>query len=140
MMIDVLELPESKRILEAAEAQIYANTGIQVKLSLHLRHVEHDLEYKKMVLKTIICNEFCTNWADVLSKKKQRKICAARFVYMYCLRKYFQEKLADIAEQMNRDHTTVIHAITAIEDWQKVNDPIVEKIEKIKKEYNDAHI
>jgi chromosomal replication initiation ATPase DnaA len=140
MMIDVLELPESKRIIEAAEAQIFANTGMQVKLVAHLRHVEHDLEYKKLLLKKIVCKVFFTNWEDVLSRKRDRKIVSARFVYMYCLKKYFNETLENIAAQMNRDHTSVIHAIHAINDWYEAGDDIIIKIENVKNEYNDAFL
>ncbi len=140
MMIDVLELPESKRIIEAAEAQIFSNTGMQVKLVAHLRHVEHDLEYKKMVLKKIVCKEFYTNWDDVLSRKRNRNVAAARHTYMHCLRKYFNEQLVLIADQMNRDHTSVIHAINSIKNFYEVSDPIIKKIENVKQKYNDAFL
>ena len=139
-MIDVLELPESKRIIEAAEAKIYSNTGIQVKLCGHLLHVEHEAEYKKLLLKKIVCKVFFTNWDDVLSKKRDRKISNARFTYMYCLRNYFKETFKSIAIQMNRDHSAVINAVNEVKGWYEVKDEIIEKIESVKKQYNDAFL
>lgn len=140
MMILVLELPETKRIIEAAEAQIFANTGVEVKLSGHLRHVEHDLEYKKSVLKKIIAKEFDCKWDAVLTDNRNRKLASARQVYMYLVRKYFNETYQLIGWQLNRDHTTVIHAMAKIEGYFKVGDDIIIKIENIKKEYNDAFL
>lgn len=138
MMIDILELPESKRIIEAAEARIFANTGIKVKLIGHLENMEHELEFKKLLLKKIVCEVFYIKWDDVLSKKRERKVCSARFVYMYLLRKYFNESYKNIAIQLSRDHTSVIHAITSVNNWYDINDDIVTHIETVKQKYNDA--
>ena len=86
------------------------------------------------------CEVFYTNWDDVLSKKRERKVCSARFVYMYCLRKYFNESLKNIGVQLHRDHTSVIHAINSVNSWYDVKDDIVKQIETVKQKYNDAQL
>jgi chromosomal replication initiation ATPase DnaA len=140
MMIDILDLPQTKKILEAAEHKIFSNTGIKVKLIMQSKNVEHDLNYRKSVLKKIVTAEFIVTWEDILSTSRQRRIVAARHCYMYCLRNFFLENLKEIGQQLNRDHTSIIHAMAVINGYYDVGDSLVTKIENVKKQYNDVFL
>ena len=136
MLINVFELPETQRIIKAAEAQILSNTGIEVSLTAHLKCT--DIEYKKMLLQKFCCLEFNTNWYDVVSGNRARLQSATRHTYMYLLRTYFKFSLESIGTELGKDHTSVINAIKKINGYYKVGDSLITHIENIKKNYNNA--
>ncbi len=140
MMIDILDLPKTKKIIASAEQQILANTGVKVKLVMQGQNVEHDIRFRKQVLQKIVCNEFLTTWDDVLSISRKTKVVAARHTYIYMLRTSLLENVVDIGRQLNRDHTSILHALNAIKGYYDVKDEIVTKIENVKKQYNDAFL
>ncbi|MFV0519130.1 MAG: chromosomal replication initiator protein DnaA [Lachnospirales bacterium] len=53
---------------------------------------------------------------DILSKKRSAKIVYPRQIAMYLSRKLTSESLPNIGEKFNRDHSTVIAAISKIDD------------------------
>jgi chromosomal replication initiator protein len=79
------------------------------------------LETKQTVLglpyvASCVAKHFHTSIAELRSTKRQKTLVDARHVAMYCMKKYTEHSLRDIAAYWCRkDHTTVIHAIAKIE-------------------------
>ncbi len=59
---------------------------------------------------------FDSSIEDMLSKKRSAKIVYPRQIAMYLARKLTSESLPNIGEKFNRDHSTVIAAISKIDD------------------------
>ncbi len=58
----------------------------------------------------------------LLSSQRNARLVFARQVSMYLMRKHIGLSLAAIGERYGRDHTTVLHAVRAIEA-RKAGDP-----------------
>lgn len=65
---------------------------------------------------------------DIKGKCRKRKIVKPRQVIMFLLRTKARMILSDIGELMNRDHTTVIHSITCIQN--DITHPYDDSLEK----------
>jgi chromosomal replication initiator protein len=68
---------------------------------------------------------------DVLSKSRKRHIVAVRQAFIVYLRRHKDYTLKKIGQILDRDHTTIIHAI-------KLEDIIFEENPKLKKAYESA--
>lgn len=72
---------------------------------------------------------------EILSDKRQAELVWPRQIVMYILRNECKMGLIDIASALNRkDHTTVMHAVTKMEDLYPQNEKLREQIMLIKKE------
>jgi chromosomal replication initiator protein len=66
--------------------------------------------------------------AELKGKCRKRRIVKPRQVIMFLLRTKARMVLSDIGEVMNRDHTTVIHSITCIQN--DITHPYDDSLEK----------
>jgi hypothetical protein len=70
--------------------------------------------------------------ADLLSRRRQRAISGPRQIAMYLCRELTARSLPDIGRRFGKDHTTVLHAIRAVEArWQAVAGDIAALREQI---------
>lgn len=67
------------------------------------------------------CKVFQIERWQLLSKNRRRKFVRARFLCMYIMRMKLKLTLAEIAAEFNRDHTTVMHALTIINNELSVS-------------------
>jgi chromosomal replication initiator protein len=65
---------------------------------------------------------------ELKGKCRKRRIVKPRQVIMFLLRTKARMVLSDIGEVMNRDHTTVIHSITCIQN--DITHPYDDSLEK----------
>jgi chromosomal replication initiation ATPase DnaA len=74
------------------------------------------------------------NIEDLLTKSRRRNFTVPRQLAMYIIRENSSNtiSLVDIAAFFNRDHSTVIHACTFIEDMLRMNDKVIAPM------YNEA--
>lgn len=79
------------------------------------------------IIDTVI-NYYGITIKDVKGKCRKRKIVKPRQVIMFLLRTKAKMILSDIGELMNRDHTTVIHSITCIQN--DITHPYDDSLEK----------
>ncbi len=80
------------------------------------------IEYKQQApldlprVASVVVKQFNTSVTDLRSSKRQRNFVRARHAAMYCMKKYTDFSLRDIASYWCRkDHATVIHAVAKIE-------------------------
>ena len=68
---------------------------------------------------------------DITSKKKDGRIAKARQVVMYLSRNLTDYTLQDIGNIINRDHSTVMHGVTNIENLINTNEEMKHQVEVI---------
>ena len=68
---------------------------------------------------------------DITSKKKDGRIAKARQVVMYLSRNLTDYTLQDIGNIINRDHSTVMHGVTNIENLINTNEEMKHQVEII---------
>ncbi|MCH8567225.1 MAG: chromosomal replication initiator protein DnaA [Balneolales bacterium] len=96
--LDVIDLPTAKRILK----DMIKDTNKQIT-------VEN--------IQSLVCEYFGIDTNKVREKTRKQEIVEARQIAMYLAKKLTKSSLKSIGLQFGgRDHSTVIHAITTIED------------------------
>jgi len=81
----------------------------------------------KDILSTVT-NYYGVSIEDIKGKCRKRKIVKPRQIIMFLLRTKARMVLSDIGEVLNRDHTTVIHSITCIQN--DITHPYDDSLEK----------
>lgn len=82
----------------------------------------------------IVARYYDVTVSEIMSKKRSRDITIPRQVSMYLCRSILDETFPKIGEIFKKDHTTVMHACTKIdEEMDKTDSPIYYDIEEIKK-------
>ena len=80
----------------------------------------------------IVCNHFSVTQTAVNSKSRKRDLVTARQVTMYLAQKYTKMPAARIGRLVgNRDHSTVIHSCTQVENRLKIDNTFKEEINSI---------
>ncbi len=130
------------RELEGALIRVVAfssMTGKPITLDMAKQILEDSLiEEKRKITIDIIQEEtakyFNINVSDIRSKKRSKSIAYPRQIAMYLVRKLTQHSLNEIGEFFGgRGHTTVLHAISKIENEEKSNNNVKEIIRDITK-------
>ena len=79
-----------------------------------------------------VCNHFNVTVTAVNSKSRKRDLVIARQVSMYLAQKYTKMPAARIGRLVgNRDHSTVIHSCSQIENRMKVDTAFKDEIDSI---------
>lgn len=80
-----------------------------------------------------VCQFYKVKYEDMMSKKKTKSIAFPRQVAMYLCRVMTEQTYPHIGASFNgRDHTTVMHACTKIENTMKEDERIRRSIEELK--------
>jgi chromosomal replication initiator protein len=97
-------------------------------LDLHLNRVKPSQCYAKAVHRVLsVVGEVTeTPVSTILGDSRKAGASFARHVAMYCALKTIKITLAALGEQLDRDHTTIVHARASITRRLKV-DPVVQK-------------
>ena len=127
------ELPCVQTVLYDAKKEIKKLTGEDVMITITHRRVEDN--ERKSVLQEIVCNYFNVSWKQMVSpvRTKHDSLVEARHAYMYLAHNVAKYTLTDVARDLNRDHTSVVHACKKVNGFYEVGDPLVTAIENIKK-------
>ena len=79
-----------------------------------------------------VCSHFGVTQQNVFSKSRKREYVQARQVSMYLAQKYTKMPSARIGKLIGgRDHSTVIHSCTTIEQRLKVDKAFLEEMNSI---------
>jgi hypothetical protein len=77
-------------------------------------------------LLTAICNELGCNETKIKSKCRKQELVNVRHIYAYIGKIYFDFTLMSLSTEIgNRDHTTMIHSITAVKTFLSCNDKMI---------------
>lgn len=78
-------------------------------------------------------NFFKVSHADLLSAKRSRSIAYPRQIAIYLCRQLLDVPYEDIGRKFNRDHSTAIYAVGAIEEKLKKERDVQEEVETLQK-------
>lgn len=134
---------ENIRQLEGAFAQVsllasQEHSPVTLDLTQKaLKDLIHANSTKKYItldeITKAVCQFYKVKYEDMMSKKKTKSIAFPRQVAMYLCRAMTEQTYPHIGASFNgRDHTTVMHACTKIENIMKEDERIRRSIEELK--------
>jgi len=93
------------------------------------------IEKANLIIKTV-CDDFGQDILDVKGKRVRREYVTPRHFAMYYIRKFTNIGLTDTGVMFLRDHATVMHAVTTVENlishngYKVVDERLTKKIIK----------
>lgn len=132
---------EARRlVIDAMRVTIAENSLLKDELAaakkeLGLVHDENELRIKRLWLRDIqreVCRYFNVSRVDFASSRRARKIVRPRQIAFYLARSLTGYTLPEIGRRFgNKDHTTVLHGIRAMERLMKSDRSIAEAITEL---------
>lgn len=123
MQVDAQLLPAINQIISATEIQLRKLIGINISLRLEL----HNTEINEAYIQTLVCSYFGVAWKDITGTSRECTIKNARFVYCWLCIQWLRKSLTSIGKDVNRDHTSIIHARDTIKDLLQAKDEVITK-------------
>ena len=154
MIDDGIDIPENviEYLAYSVDTNIRELEGVLISLIAHasLDRRQIDLELAKQTLKNIVqdidsevdvdfiqktvSDYFSISLDDMKDKTRKREIVIARQVAMYLSKEYTGHSLKSIGYHFGgRDHSTVIHAVQAVNDMMDTDSKMKNAIEELKK-------
>jgi chromosomal replication initiator protein len=131
----------SIRALEAALIRLNAATLLDNEpigihhAKIHLKDLFDEDSQKKITVADImakVANKYEVSVEDLVSKSRHSKIVLPRFISMYLTRKLIDMTTIDIGKEFgDRDHSTVINAMSNVDKMIKENQEFREQIDDI---------
>lgn len=118
------------RQLEGVVKKIHAYVNLQGKVPTQsvvqslIRDIINDTTPEPIKIEEIVrevSRTFQVSETDIISKRKTAAIAFARQVAMYIARETTELSYKAIGDSFNKDHTTVLHNVTKIEEHLKAN-------------------
>jgi chromosomal replication initiator protein len=137
------------RELESALYKLYAYHDLvheELTINLAKKALKDMISVKSIedisidLIQKKVANSFNISFSDMKSKKRSRNIALPRQVAMYLSRKLTNYSTTEIGNEFGgKDHSTVIHAISKIENQFGSDDSFRLKVDRITKEIEDDH-
>lgn len=129
------------REIEGALTKIGSLTTIGGKEHITLKDAIHlfggktnkkNVRIKPNDIINAVCDTYNISLKEIKSAVRTERIAYSRQVAMYLLRTELHMPFIEVAQALNRkDHTTVMHAVTKIENLQESNEETKEEIEEL---------
>jgi chromosomal replication initiator protein len=131
-------IPSNVRELEGALTRLGAQASLE--------HRVIGLEYAREVLRNhhrpteapsfeqicqVVCERFSLAESELHSRRRSRHVALPRQIAMYLCRRLLGASYPRIGELFGRDHSTVIHGVTAIERLLKSDDGLRATVENL---------
>lgn len=118
---DVMAMQFIYSIINKAEDEVSSLTGKRIRLIPHAEDIKDDVSSimkKDLELRQIICQVTGIRWERIASKHRDRELVNARFMYCVFIKQRIPSMtLKAIGENIGgRDHTSVIHALSTVND------------------------
>jgi chromosomal replication initiation ATPase DnaA len=117
MQVD--KIPYVDQFIKAAQNELSDYLGAQIVITYSIDSLVNTQFIKQQVMQV-----YDISWDEMLSPARQRNRVNARQVFFWLMRKYTRTTLHDIGQLLNRDHTTVLHGISNIENLLFVKDDV----------------
>ncbi len=115
------------------------NTQINLKLAQQVIKRSVNVEQKPVTIDDIlesVCNHFNVSVAEVNGKSRKRDLVKARQVSMYLTQKYTKMPTNRIGKLIGgRDHSTVIHSCTLVEERMKIDKSFANEVQSIENSF-----
>lgn len=76
----------------------------------------HPKTFNSQDIVTAVCHHMNISERIITARTRQREAVRARNIVMYLIKKYTDSSLAEIGKQVHRDHATVAHSLSNMED------------------------
>jgi chromosomal replication initiation ATPase DnaA len=138
--VPIILQPFINSILADTEKQLQELLRVPVKLNMVIN--EADVIMNHLYINEMVCDQFALPYTILASKAKPMNVVTARHIYCYLCRRYLNMSFAAIAKTVNRDHATVMYAVSAVGDYIRHKDayvysnvtPLIEKIQMLANE------
>jgi len=107
-------------IINQAEDEIRELTGMACSITMNLEADITIVEIRKLIEE-----ELNVTYKEIAGRSRMKHIVIARFLYIWFLRKHYKKTLYSIAEELGRDHTSIVHAMHAIQEWFDTKDYLI---------------
>lgn len=88
-------------------------------------------------IQSLVAEKYSVKLSDIRGKSRKKDIVIPRQISMYLCREILNVSLVTIANEFNRDHTTIMHGYEKIEKEMQEDDNFRQEIEEIKKELTE---
>lgn len=120
MLIPEDLMPSINAIVTEAEDRIEKLIGSPIYLYMKTG----SFRSKEEAVRTTVCKLYGVTWEEIKSPVRSRHITDARFMYCWFLMRHVRKSTyAAIGRSLNRDHTSIIHAVAKVNDLLFVKDP-----------------
>ena len=89
----------------------------------YLEQLYYSVRDKPLTLKEkiiMLCAEFKIDHGELISSSRARGILAYRQLFIYALRYYAGYTTIEIARELKKDHSTMIHSCQKVQGWISV--------------------
>ena len=135
---DGLQIPEDVIQFIMAYSIVY-NTSVDMKLAERIIKRAVKVDNKPLTIDDIlekVCNHYKVTQQNVFSKSRKRDYVIVRQISMYLAQKYTKMPAARIGQLIGgRDHSTVIHSCSTIEQRLKVDKAFYEELHSIENSF-----
>ena len=115
------------------------NSNIDMRLAERVIKRAVNIDDKPLTIDDIVetvCNHFNVSTAAISSKSRKREFVVARQVSMYLAQKYTKMPTSRIGKLVGgRDHSTVIHSCSQVEDRLQVDSAFSDEISSIERSF-----
>lgn len=107
-----------------------------MKITWLTREQRNNLRIKKnpgfeIVIRQTVCKYFKITPADFESANRKKNLVWARHFYCYLCREYTMLTIVAISYSINRDHSSVIHSINAVNNYCRLYTENLEQLKQI---------
>lgn len=124
MKLQTDALPAIVKIISDTQEMLSALCGTKVTLAMSMNTFEITLT----AIQTKVCDMYGVSWAQIAGAGRRTDIVDARFAYCWLCKNFLKMTLKRIAETINRDHTSVIHALNEVQRRMEVGDDAAIKL------------
>jgi chromosomal replication initiation ATPase DnaA len=135
--VPIILQPFINSILADTEKQLQELLRVPVKLNMVIN--EADVIMNHLCINEMVCDQFALPYTALASKLRTVNISTARHIYCYLCRRYLKMSFNTIGKTINKDHASVMYAVSAISDYIVHKDayvhsnitPLIEKIQML---------
>ena len=102
------------RLRASLELLLERNITIRIELS--------ELVMPKQIIQDYILNTFSVSWDDIIGVSRKGDLVDARHCYCYLSRRYLKRSYTSLADELHRDHSSIVHGKIRIEGLLKSHD------------------
>ena len=116
-------------------SRIYKKAPAVSEIKIILKDLLNFSENKVTIedIQKIVCQNYKISKVEMLSPRRSRYLVRPRQIAMYLTKNLTSKSLPEIGREFsNRDHTTVIHSVKAIEKLKLIDENLNKSLNKLK--------
>lgn len=129
------------KVIEQTEKIISDLVGTEVSLTVKLKDdTTSAIELLDVMIQSEVCEAFKCTWLQIVGPLRKRHLVDARAAYVHLSRTIFKMKFSQIANVLNRHHSTAMHLYELANNLIDTADPVGQIILQLKQKiYENTH-